>query len=175
MNKKILITMISMAIIIIILLSSTGILYMQNQNLNQQENTVTDYSNENFYYDILVAIEKDNADSKFAPTVDMFDALMTAFNYNGWPLGVLEELNRTKVDIRLVYGYLDESTNSTVVLNTVTFPHTSYAHVVEDGITYRFMWQIIVYNATSSLMPLTHDGYSVVDAETGEVLPIPSS
>jgi hypothetical protein len=37
------------------------------------------------------------------------------------------------------------------------------------------MWQIVAYNASADLMPLTHDGYCLVDAVTGETLPIPAS
>lgn len=174
MNRKITLSLISMTVIIIVLVCSTGFLYIQNQTLNEQAK-IDDYSNEDYYYDILYAIEHENSGSRFSPTIDMYVALMIAFNYSGWPISTIEELNRIKVDVKLAYGYINETTNTTVILNTITSPQTSYAHVVEDGITYRFMWQIIVYNASSILMPLTHDGYSVVDAETGDILPIPAS
>jgi hypothetical protein len=58
----------------------------------------------------------------------------------------------------------------------VLLPHalTTQSFVV-NGVTYQYMWQIVAYDETADLMPLTHDSYCIVDAVTGEVLPIPAS
>ena len=83
------------------------------------------------------------------------------------------ELNATRVDVKLVYGYTTSDT--AVIENAVMTPALDYSPVNRDGVTYRYMWQIVAYNTASDLMPLTHDGYCLVDAATGEILPTPQN
>jgi hypothetical protein len=85
------------------------------------------------------------------------------------------KLNATKVDIKLVYGHIDQATERTVIAGALETPQADYSSFVIDGVTYRYMWQIVAYNASADLMPLTHDGYCLVDAVSGETLPIPAS
>lgn len=166
---------IALAIILIISSGIAVFLYIQNQDLNLQLNEHGSYSDTEFYYQTLRRIEADNKNNTFAPPVSLYRALTTGFEYRGWTHDTLMMLNATKVDIKMVYGYIDQATNSTVIAGAVETPQADYSSFVVDGVTYRYMWQIVAYNASADLMPLTHDGYCLVDAVTGETLPIPAS
>lgn len=174
MNKKLLPT-IALAVLLIISLSMVVYLYAQNQDLNLQLNGHGSYSDTELYYQTLQHIQADNINNTFAPPVSMYRALTTGFEYTGWTHDQIMELNATRVDIKLVYGYIDQASHRTVIAGALATPRADYSRFVVDGITYRYMWQIVAYNEASDLMPLTHDGYCLVDAVTGESLPIPAS
>jgi hypothetical protein len=178
MNKTYLLS----AILVIALVSSlaaTAVLYADNQNLNREKQTTAEaIANRNTYLQILLSIAAANNDTAFAPPITQLLALYSAYGWgssNDWSQTALEMLGTTRVHMSMVYGYVDQAKNATVVLSTVTESQASYAHVTTNGVTYRYMWQIIAYNEASEIMPLTHEGYCLVDAATGEVLPVPSS
>jgi hypothetical protein len=179
MTKKMLITTAILVIALIVSLAATTLLYIDNQNLNKDKQTAAEsWANRNTYTGVLLSIAAANNRTSFGPLVDQMGALQIAYGYganNVWNQSALEMLGTTRVDMNMVYGYFDQATNTTVVLNTVTEPQSSYAHVKSNGVTYRYMWQIIAYNAESDIMPLTHDGYCLVDAYTGEQIPVPPS
>jgi hypothetical protein len=173
MNRNSMLSIVLVAILIVSL-GMVAYLYVQNQNLNQQLTTDKADSTRILYYSTLTHILSDNKNNSFAPPVSLFNALMTAFQYSGWTDDTLMELNATRVDAKLVYGYVNTASNTTVVVGAAT-PQADYSNFVVDGITYQYMWQVVAYDASADLMPLTHDGYSLVDAITGAFLPIPSS
>ncbi len=174
MNKNSMLSVVLVAILIVSL-GMTAYLYVQNQNLNQQVNANAQNSNRLLYHSTIGQIVSDNANNTFAPPIAMYPALLTAFEYTTWTEDSLMELKATRVDVKLVYGYVDEASNQTVVVNALDTPQVDYSDFVIDGVTYQYMWQIVAYDASADLMPLTHDGYCLVDAVTGEFLPIPSS
>jgi hypothetical protein len=170
------------AILVIALVSSlaaTTVLYIDNQNLTKDNQTATqNWANRNTYTQVLLDIAAANNGSSLAPPVFQMLALQYAYGLGAnsvWNQTALEMLGTTRVDMKMVYGYVDQAKNETVVLSTVTEPQASYAHVTSNSVTYRYMWQIIAYNAGSAIMPLTHEGYCLVDAATGELLPVPAS
>jgi hypothetical protein len=168
-----------LAVALVVSLAATTVLYIDNQNLNKDKQTAAqNWANRNTYTQVLLSIARANNGSSLAPPMDMIGALQNAYGFGAnsvWNQSALEMLGTTRVDMKMVYGYVDQATNATVVLNTVTEPQTSYAHVTLNGVTYRYMWQIIAYDTASDIMPLTHDGYCLVDAATGELLPVPTS
>ncbi len=178
MNKMYLLSTI-LVIALVSSLAATTLLYVDNQNLNREKQTTAEaIANRNTYLQVLTSITAANNDTSFAPPITQLLALYSAYGWgssNNWNQSALEMLGTTQVDMSMVYGYVDQATNSTVVLNTVTEPQASYTHITSNGVTYRYMWQIIAYNAASQIMPLTHDGYSLIDAATGEQLPVPAS
>jgi hypothetical protein len=103
----------------------------------------------------------------------MYQALLVGFGFNNYMPDTLMELNATRVDIKLVYGHIDQASNKTVIDGALATPLVNYSSFVENGVTYRYMWQIVAYNEASDLMPLTHDGYCLVDALSDEFLPVP--
>jgi hypothetical protein len=178
MNKMYLLS----AILVIALVSSlaaTTVLYIDNQNLNKdKEEAARTVANRNTYREVLQSIAIANNATSFVPPIARMDALYNAYGLgysNTWNQSAIEMLGTTRVDISMVYGYVDEAANATVVLNTITEPQASYTHITSNDVTYRYMWQIIAYNAASQIMPLTHYGYCLVDAATGELLPVPAS
>lgn len=173
MNKNSMLSVVLVAILIVSL-GMTAYLYVQNQNLNQQLNTNNADNTRIMYYSTLTHIRNENNNNSFAPPVSLFNALLTAFQYSGWTDDTLMELNATRVDVKLVYGYVNAASNATVVVGAAT-PQVDYSNFVVGGVTYQYMWQVVAYDASADLMPLTHDGYCLVDAVTGEFLPIPSS
>jgi hypothetical protein len=178
MNKMYLLTIV-LVIALVSSLAATTVLYIDNQNLNNDKHTAAEnWANRNTYTQVLLSIAAANNGTSLAPPVDMMGALQNAYGFGAnsvWNQSALEMLGTTRVDVKMVYGYVDQATNATVVLNTITEPQASYAHVTANGLTYRYMWQIIAYNAASEIMPLTHEGYCLVDAATGELLPVPAS
>jgi hypothetical protein len=178
MNKMYLVTLV-LVIALVSSLAATTVLYVDNQNLNKEKQTTAEaIANRNTYLEVLTSIAAANNDTSFAPPITQLLALYSAYGWgssNYWNQTALEMLGTTRVDMNLVYGYVDQATNATVVLSAVTEPQASYAHVASNGVTYRYMWQIIAYNAASEIMPLTHEGYCLVDAATGESLPVPAS
>jgi hypothetical protein len=178
MNKMYILTIV-LVIALVSSLAATTVLYIDNQNLNKDKETAAqNWANRNTYTQVLLSIAKANNGSSLAPPMDMIGALQNAYGFganNVWNQSALEMLGTTRIDVKMVYGHVDQATNATVVLNTITEPQASYAHVTSNGVTYRYMWQIIAYNAASEIMPLTHEGYCLVDAETGELLPVPAS
>lgn len=179
MIKKMFLLTIVLVIALVSSLAAPTVLYIDNQNLNRDNQTAAqNWVNRNTYTQVLLSIAAANNGSSLAPSLDMIGALQNAYGFganNVWNQSALEMLGTTRVDIKMGYGYVDQATNATVVLNTVTEPQASYGHVTSNGVTYRYMWQIIAYNAASEIMPLTHEGYCLVDAATGEVLPVPAS
>jgi hypothetical protein len=178
MNKMYLLSAI-LVVALVFSLAATTVLYIDNQNLTKDSQTAAqNWANRNTYTQVLLSIANANNGSSLAPPVDMIGALQNAYGFGAnsvWNQSALEMLGTTRVDMSMVYGYIDQATNATVVLSTVTEPQASYAHVTSNDVTYRYMWQIIAYDAASQIMPLTHDGYCLVDAATGELLPVPAS
>lgn len=149
----------------------TAVMYY---NETQKSTELSQYDEDDtLYWELLEKIVADNQNSTLSQPIPMETALETAFERTGWTAETLMELNATRVDVKLVYGYTTSST--TVIQNTVVAPVLDYSPVTQSGVIYRYMWQIVAYNAASDLMPLTHDGYCLVDAATGEVLPIPQN
>ncbi len=183
MERKILTIIVILVVALVVSLCAAALLY--NQNLNQQQTIsninqqkAQDQINEQIYSDIMHSIEDDNQGAIFSPPIQLGDALRAAYGRyetGVWNETTLDMLGTTRVDVKLVYGYVDEAANSTVVLNVVTSPQASYSHVQNNGVTYRYMYQIIAYDADAEIMPLTHYGCVLVDAETREILPIPPS
>lgn len=168
--KKTSIVTVAVLAALAISLCFTAVMYY---NETQKSDELTEYKNSRTYWVLLDKIIADNKNSTLSQPINMEDALSTAFERTGWTENTLMELNATRVDVKLVYGYT--TTNTTVIQNAVTAPVIDYSPVTRDGVTYRYMWQIVAYDAASDLMPLTHDGYCLVDAATGEILPIPQS
>jgi hypothetical protein len=177
--KKMCLLTIVLVIALVSSLAATTLLYIDNQNLNKDKQTAAqNWANRNTYTEVLLSIVAANNGTSFAPPVDQMGALYNAYGFgsnNVWNQSALEMLGTVRVDMSMVYGYVDQATNATVVLNTITEPQASYAHVTVNGVTYRYMWQIIAYDAASEIMPLTHDGYCLIDAATGESLPVPAA
>ena len=178
MTKKMFLLTVVLVVALVSSLAATTLLYIDNQNLNKDKQTAAEnWANRNTYTQVLLSIAKANNATSFAPPVDQMGALQNAYGFGSssiWNQSALEMLGTSRVDMSMVYGYVDQATNATVVLNTVTEPQASYAHVTSNGVTYRYMWQIIAYDAASEIMPLTHDGYCLIDAATGESLPVPA-
>lgn len=172
MNKTVII-LAGLAVALTVLLGTTAVLYTDTSQ--RLTDLTQERSNSAFYHDTLDKIRNDNQNATFAPPVSMEDALEVAFESNDWTADRLMELNATRVDIKMVYGYVDEASNETVVLGVVPSVQADYSHFSAEGVTQRYMWQIAAYDATSSLMPLTHDGYCLIDASTAEVINIPPS
>ena len=178
MKKMYLITLI-LVIALVSSLAATTVLYIDNQNLNKDKQTAAqNWANRNTYTEVSIVHRGSKQWHLLCATLDQIGALHNAYGFganNVWNQSALEMLGTARVDMNLVYGYVDQATNATVVLSTVTEPQASYTHVTSNGVTYRYMWQIIAYDAASEIMPLTHDGYCLIDAATGESLPVPAS
>jgi len=149
----------------------TSVMYYNESQKNIELSQIDD--DDKLYWELLEKIVADNQNSTLSQPIPMEDALATAFVRTGWTADTLMELNATRVDVKIVYGYT--TANTTAIQNAIVAPVLNYSPVTQDGVTYRYMWQIVAYNTASDLMPLTHDGYCLVDASTGEILPIPQS
>ncbi|NLF89540.1 hypothetical protein GX563_12050 [Candidatus Bathyarchaeota archaeon] len=170
MNKTSILTVIVVAALVISL-CFTAVMYY---NESQKNIELTQHKDDNtLYWDLLEKIVVDNQNQTLSQPIPMEDALAIAFERTGWTADTLMELNATRVDVKLVYGYTTSDT--AVIENAVMTPALDYSPVNRDGVTYRYMWQIVAYNTASDLMPLTHDGYCLVDAATGEILPTPQN
>jgi hypothetical protein len=121
MNKKIAPT-ITLLVLLIISLSMVAYLYLQNQDLNQQLNGHSAFSDTQLYYQTLQRIQADNINNTFAPPVNLYYALLNGFEYTGWTHDTLMELNATRVDIKLVYGHVDQAANTTVIDGALATP-----------------------------------------------------
>ena len=170
MNKTSILT-VAVVAALTISLCFTAVMYY---NETQKSLELSQYNDDDtLYWELLDNIVADNQNSTLSQPIPMEDALATAFERTGWTADTLMMLNATRVDVKLVYGYT--AVNTTVIQNAVVTPAFDYSPVIQDGVTYRYMWQIVAYNTAFDLMPLTHEGYCLVDAATGEILPIPQS
>jgi hypothetical protein len=127
------------------------------------------------YHRTIAKICDANANNTFAPPVSLNDALQIAFNRTSWTDDKLMEFNATTVDARIVYGYIDQSTKTTIIVGALQTPVSAYSDFTVDGMAYQYMWQIVAYNNAADLMPQSHDGYCLIDVQTGEFMPIPAS
>ena len=84
-------------------LSFTAVMYY---NESQKYNELSQYKDDNhFYWDLMEKIVADNQNSTLSQPIPMEDALAIAFERTGWTADTLMELNATRVDVKLVYGY----------------------------------------------------------------------
>jgi hypothetical protein len=150
-------------------------IYLVYQDISTPQTAQTRGTGYRTYSRTINRIYEANLNNTFAPPVSMQDALRTAFNRTGWTDEKIEEFNTTKVDVRIVYGYVDPATNTTIIVDALRIPTTDYSNFNVDGMTYRYMWQIVAYDAAADLMPQSHDGYCLVDVLTGEFMPLPPS
>jgi uncharacterized protein YxeA len=161
LNKKIA----TIFIILLVVVAVSVSLYIQNQYESQRESS---------YSESLKNIVVKNSDSNFSTPVSMYRALQIAFEGKGWDA---TKFNESKVVVALVYGYVNETSSYTTILNVLSRPVSNYSIVQVNGTTYRYIWEIAVYttnyNSTGDLMPLADQGFYLVDAVTGEILPNP--
>ncbi len=167
--KKSALTIVLAAILVVSICANVYLVYQDMSTPHASQNRVS------LYYRTISRIYEANLNNTFAPPVSMQDALQTVFNRTSWTEDTLMEFNATTVDVRIVYGYVDPATNTTIIVNALDTPATDYSHFNVDGMTYQYMWQIVAYDAAADLMPQSHDGYCLVDALTGEFLPLPQS
>ncbi len=128
------------------------------------------------YYDEFGLIPATNVNSSFAPPVSMYRALQIALEADGW--------NKTSLNGMTVGAYFHTwqtitdytiwksiSPTSISILPPTT-PPSDYSDVYGDGIIYRYVWEIIVQNASQ---PNIHPpiGFSAIDVSTGQILPSP--
>ncbi|HSV50155.1 MAG TPA: hypothetical protein VLH35_07540 [Candidatus Acidoferrales bacterium] len=74
------------------------------------------------------------------------------------------------------FDLIDEYCSSEgIIVAALDLRATDYSDFNVDEMTYQYMWQIVAYDAASDLMPQSHDGYCLVDALTGEFLPLSTS
>jgi hypothetical protein len=126
----------------------------------------------------------------FSPPVSIYQALLIALESGGWNAKSLEN---TTVYVELGYyaffkdlstssGWmtLDNSTFSTnspvrgfLFLYQVTQQPVEWSPRQINGITYRYVWTIIVQYSPPRPFPPTPPGYYNVDAATSELLPTP--
>ena len=117
------------------------------------------------YYSEFGIIPNTNVNSSFNPPISMYRALQLGLEAEGW--------NKTSLDGMTVGGYLNlqTSTNGTFSIAPLTNIPSDYSDIYGNGISYKYVWQIIVTN--SSVIELPPPGYSLIDASTGQILPNP--
>ena len=158
---------------VILVVSITANAFFIYQDMSQPQKTTQ--SSGSLYRKTIGKICEANANNTFAPPVSLNEALQTAFNRTGWTDDMLMEFNATTVDARIVYGYIDQSTKTTIIVGDLKTPVSDYSDFTVDGMTYQYIWQIVAYNNAADLMPQSHDGYCLIDVQTGDFMPIPAS
>lgn len=166
-------SVLTIVLTVILVVSISANAYFIYQDMLQPPKTTQ--SSGSLYRKTIGKICEANANNTFAPPVSLNEALQTAFNRTGWSDDKLMEFKATTVDARIVYGYIDQSTKTTIIVGALQTPISDYSDFNVDGMTYRYMWQIVAYNNAADLMPQSHDGYCLVDVNTGEFMPLPSS
>jgi len=171
-NTKALLKSVSLLLVALLIASSAIALFEYNQTMALQKEFNQVNGNEAAaYYNEFGVVPNANVNSSLAPPISMYQALIIGLKAEGW---TKKSLQGMKVGVGLVYG--ETQANSTSPFNTgingpVTSPPASYVDVYENGIIYRYIWEVTVNNASyESIPPL---GFSLIDASTGEVLPNP--
>jgi len=135
--------------------------------LKQTQATVSDLYhhlyNVEFQNVRLVAPEYD-----FSPPISMYQALIIAFEGEGWNASRLVEENRT-VSVELVYVeiYKTNTSEGFQMLYEVTRPPTDYSPLRINYTTYRYTWSISILHVGYPCMATFN--YQV-DAATGEIV-----
>jgi hypothetical protein len=127
----------------------------------------------NLYYDEFGNVSILSRSYDFSPPVSMYAALRTALESDEW--------NASSLSNKIVWVFL-EYVEFIIAPNffefspqyNVTQPAKDYSPVQVNGTTYRYIWDIIVYNnpiGFGQWYPLFGPTYRV-DAATGEILPL---
>ena len=106
----------------------------------------------------------------FSPPISMYYALQIGLETDGWNKTSLQGM---VVGVSLVHGQTggNESVFGTGIDAYETTPPANYSNIYDNGTIYRYMWEIIVNNATAPTRPPRD--FILVDTTTGWVLPKP--
>ena len=121
------------------------------------------------YYSEFGVIPTTNANSSYSPPISMYEALLIALEADG--------LNKTSVsgmniDARLTIMQTAINGSFTSIMLLTNIP-SNYSAGIDNGVIYRYVWQIVVENSsqvensTQIQIPMV----SLIDASTGQIIP----
>ena len=167
MNKKLSIIVLAAVLAFSIILNAY--LYIQNQNLLPASRHADQETN---FYNEFGIIPASNFACPFSPPISMYRALQIGLESEGWnKTSLVDKI----VEADFVYVFVDTGAmaDGVVINRRVTTPPANYSSVEFPfaGVD-EYAWEITVNNvANASSQPL---GLSLVDAQTGSLLPKPS-
>lgn len=121
------------------------------------------------YYSEFGVIPTTNANSSYSPPISMYGALLLALEADGLNKTSLSGMN---IDARLTIMQTAINGSFTSIMPLTNIP-SNYSDGIENGIIYRYVWQIVVENSsrvensTQIQIPMV----SLIDASTGQIIP----
>jgi DNA-binding HxlR family transcriptional regulator len=121
------------------------------------------------YYNEFGVIPTTNANLSYSPPISMYEALLLAFEADGLNKTSLSGMN---IDARLTIMQMAMNGSFTSIMPLTKIP-SNYSDGVENGIIYRYVWQIVVENSTQgeNSTQITLQMVSLIDASTGQIIP----
>ena len=165
MNKALTVALIAVLAFSVFL---AAYLYIQAQNASQSLPR-TNY--ETSFYNEFGVLPTSNFAYSFAPPVSMYQATRIGLESEGWNKTSLTGLT---VSAHFVYastatGYPNGPSG---IVRVVTTPPANYSSDSMFGACYQYAWAVSVKNSTNPfLKPIA--GFTLVDAQTGTLLPRP--
>jgi DNA-binding HxlR family transcriptional regulator len=155
-----------------LLIASTAIAvyeYNQATNLQKEVTNLNENSVALAYYNEFGVIPTTNANSSYSPPISMYEALLLAFEADGLNKTSLSGMN---IDARLTIMQMAINGSFTSIMPLTKIP-SNYSDGVENGIIYRYVWQIVVENSTQgeNSTQITLPIMSLIDASTGQIIP----
>jgi hypothetical protein len=150
-------------------------LFIQNQNGLRAESRISQEVN---FYNEFGTVPASNFAYPFSPPISMYQALQIGLESEGWNKTSLAGI---VVSADFVYAWTGgdiftptKPGPSSGVENLVTSPPANYPHVPKPlGLEFEYAWEITVNNPAKPSNQLL--GFSLVDAQTGSLLPNPVS
>ena len=143
-------------------------LYIQNQNELQSNSHINQQTS---FYGEFGVVPASNFAYPFSPPVSMYRALQIGLESEGWNKTSLVGMN---VSADFVYAFIDTgaAVGGTSIIKLVMTPPANYSAAVQDfaGVD-EYAWAVTVNNAANPSNPPL--GFSLVDAQTGSLLPKP--
>jgi DNA-binding HxlR family transcriptional regulator len=119
------------------------------------------------YYNEFGVIPTTNANSSYSPPISMYKALLLALDADG-----LNKTSLSGMNIDASLGIMQTAINGsfTSIMPLTKIP-SNYSGGMENGIIYRYVWQIIVENSFPLTSAFVLPMMVLVDASTGQIIP----
>jgi DNA-binding HxlR family transcriptional regulator len=132
-----------------------------------------------YYNEFGAIIPITNVNSSFASPISMYQALIIAFENNGWNktslqgkvVSVYLQYWKTVTNVSLAYQEYPKDLSSVLNPTMVTSPPTDFSDVYSNGIIYQYVWAISIQSANH--IPFRDNAMILsilVDASTGQIL-----
>jgi DNA-binding HxlR family transcriptional regulator len=129
-----------------------------------------------YYNQFGAIIPITNVNSSFAPPISMYQALLIAFENNGWNktslqdnvVSVYLQYWKTVTNVSLAYQEYPKNLSSVLNPTMVTSQPTDYSDVYGNGLIYQYVWAIEIQGGQPNIIDLPIS--ILVDASTGQII-----